>query len=107
MKIETEIEAVQSVFEKFVEAVKSANFSTYLDLHAKDVAAGVSEDLFVRNSERARAHDFSFELEGVDFDGRFATVRFSVTANDGAKEHNDNAQITLIRDDERWALYET
>ena len=107
MELEDEVQNVQSTFDQFVAAVKEANFSSYLELHSPDVAAEVSEELFVRNSERARAHDFSFNLEGIEFDGRFATVRFSVVANDGAAEHNDSAQVTLIREGERWSLYET
>ena len=107
MELETEVEAVRSTFDQFVSSVQSSNFHTYLKLHSEDVAAEVSEELFVRNSERAQAHQFSFELEGIEFDGRFATVQFSVTANDGASEHNDLAQLTLIRDEKRWSLYET
>ena len=60
----------------------------------------------MKNSERAKSHEFAFDLEKIDFEGRYATVSFHVTPSDGAEEHKDLAELTLIRDNERWALYE-
>ena len=107
MEIETEIKAVRDTFEAFVSAVKDSNFSSYLSLHAQDVASEVNEELFVRNCARAKAHSFDFDLERIEFDGRFATVHFLVKPGDGAEEHKDEAELTMCRDDENWKLYET
>ena len=107
MELETEIEAVRTTFNAFVQSIKNSDFSSYLNLYAPEKAATVSEDLFARNSDRAKAHAFEFELDRIQFDGRFATVSFTVTPGDGATEHEDQAEITLVREDESWMLYET
>ena len=107
MEIETEIKAVRDTFSAFVTAVKAADFSSYLSLHAEDVASEVNEDLFVKNCVRAKAHSFDFDLARIEFDGRFATVHFLVKPGDGAEEHEDEAELTLRRDDDRWSLFET
>ena len=106
MEIETEIKAVRDTFDAFVSAVKDSNFSSYLSLHSADVASDVNEELFVRNCARAKAHSFDFDLERIEFDGRFATVHFLVKPGDGAEEHKDEAELTMCRDDENWKLYE-
>ena len=107
MELEVEVQSVRNTFDAFVTAVKDSDFTSYLKLHSEDVVSEVNEELFVRNSERARSHQFDFELERIEFDGRFATVSFNVTPGDGAEEHKDQAEVTLIRDDKRWSLYET
>lgn len=107
MEAEAEIKAVQDTFAAFVSAVKDANFSSYLSLHSEDVAADVNEELFVRNCARAKAHSFDFDLERIEFDGRYATVHFQVNPGDGAEEHQDAAELTMRRDEERWFLFET
>ena len=107
MELETEIEAVRTTFNAFNQSVKAGDFSSYLNLYDPEVAAGVSEDLFARNSDRAKAHAFEFDLDRIQFDGRFATVSFTVKPGDGATEHEDQSEITLVRNDEHWMLYET
>jgi len=107
VELEEEVQAVRNTFDAFVSAVMGSDFTSYLKLHSEDVVADVNEDLFVKNSERAKSHEFAFDLEKIDFEGRYATVSFTVTPGDGAEEHKDLAELTLIRDDERWALYET
>ena len=104
---EAEVKAVRDTFDAFVAAVKSADFRSYLGLHQEDMVGEVSEELFVKNSDKARDHKFEFDLSGIRFDGRYATVSFTVTPGDGAEEHQDEAELTLIRNEERWSLYET
>ena len=107
LNAEAEVKAVRDTFDAFVAAVKSADFRSYLGLHVEDAVAEVSEELFVKNSERARQHKFEFDLSNIQFDGRYATVKFTVTPGDGAQEHQDEAEMTMIRNEERWSLYET
>ena len=107
MELEEEVQAVRNTFDAFVSAVMGSDFTSYLKLHYEDVVADDNEDLFVKNSERAKSHEFAFDLEKIDFEGRYATVSFTVPPGDGAEEHKDLAELTLIRDDERWSLYET
>ncbi len=104
---DAEVKAVRDTFDAFVSAVKNADFRSYLGLHQDDLVGQVDEELFVRNSDRARKHKFEFDLSRIQFEGRYATVSFTVTPGDGADEHKDEAELTFIRNEERWSLYET
>ena len=66
MELEAEVQAVRNTFDAFVNAVKGADFTSYLKLHSEEVVGDVSEELFVKNSERAKNHGFAFDLEKID-----------------------------------------